>query len=95
MHAAADSGCNDNAQLMCERSNYGRVLVATEVMALWLHSGDGRALFGVIHCWRWSGEPYIPVCPSVGRKLSELPAVDLPQEDFWTILVSRVRGASF
>ena len=23
MHAAADSGCNENAQLMCERSNCG------------------------------------------------------------------------
>jgi len=23
MHAAVDSGCNENAQLMCERSNYG------------------------------------------------------------------------
>ena len=44
MHAAVDSGCNENAQLMCERPNYGRVLVATEVMALWRHSGDGRAL---------------------------------------------------
>jgi len=44
MHAAADSGCNENAQLMCELPNYGRVLVATEVMALWRRSGDGRAL---------------------------------------------------
>ena len=23
MHAAADSGCNENGQLMCEHSNYG------------------------------------------------------------------------
>jgi hypothetical protein len=23
MHAAADSGCNETAQLMCERSNHG------------------------------------------------------------------------
>jgi hypothetical protein len=44
MHAAVDSACDENAQLMCERSNYGRVLVATEVMALWRRSGDGRAL---------------------------------------------------
>src|SRR5271166_4243412 len=44
MCAAVDSGCNENAQLMCELPNYGRVLVATEVMALWLRSGDGRTL---------------------------------------------------
>ena len=44
MHAAVDSGSNENAQLMCERPIYGRVLVAPEVMALWLRSGDGRAL---------------------------------------------------
>ena len=44
MHATVDSGCNENAHLMCERSNYGRVLVAAEVMELWRRSGDGRAL---------------------------------------------------
>src|SRR5208283_1296157 len=44
MHAAADSGCNENVCHMCELPSYGRVLVATEVMALWLRSGDGRAL---------------------------------------------------
>ena len=44
MHAAVDSGCNENVQQMCELPNYGRVLVATEVMALWRRSGDGRAL---------------------------------------------------
>ena len=44
MHAAADSGCDENVHQMCELPNYGRVLVATEVMALWLHSGDGRGL---------------------------------------------------
>ena len=44
MRAAADSGFNENVHQMCDLPNYGRVLVATEVMALWLHSGDGRAL---------------------------------------------------
>src|SRR5664279_6098319 len=44
MHAAVDSGCNENVRQMCELPNYGRVLVATEVMALWLRSGDGPAL---------------------------------------------------
>ena len=44
MHAAVDSGCNENVHRMCERSNYGRVLVATEVTALWRRSGDGRTL---------------------------------------------------
>src|SRR5664279_171375 len=44
MHAAVDSGCNENVCQMCELPNYGRVLVATGVMALWLRSGDGRAL---------------------------------------------------
>src|ERR1017187_7036886 len=44
MRAAVDFGCNENVRQMCELPNYGRVLVATEVMALWLRSGDGRAL---------------------------------------------------
>jgi hypothetical protein len=44
MHAAVDSGCNENVQQMCELPNYGRVPVATEVMALCRPSGDGRAL---------------------------------------------------
>ena len=44
MHAAVDSGCNENVRQMCELPNYGRVIVATEVMALWRRSGDGRAL---------------------------------------------------
>jgi hypothetical protein len=46
------------------------------------HCGDARVmdvLLGLLHCWRWSGEPYIPVCPSVGRNLGELSAGDLPQ----------------
>ena len=69
MHAAADSGCNETAQLMCERF---------KLRLCWLQRkswfcGDARVmdvLLGVMHCWRWSGEPYIPVCPSVGRKLT-------------------------
>ena len=44
MHAAADSGCNENVHQMCELLDYGRVLVAPEVMALCRRSGDGRAL---------------------------------------------------
>jgi hypothetical protein len=44
MHAAVDSGCDENVHQMCEPANYGRVLVATEVTALWRRSGDGRAL---------------------------------------------------
>ena len=44
MHAAVDSGCDGNVHQMCERPNYGRVPVATEVMALWRRSGDGRTL---------------------------------------------------
>jgi len=44
MHAAVDSGSNEIVHQMCELLNYGRVLVATEVMALWLRSGDGRTL---------------------------------------------------
>jgi hypothetical protein len=44
MHAAVDSGCDENVHQMCELPNYGRVPVATEVMALWRRSGDGRAL---------------------------------------------------
>ena len=40
MRAAADSGFNENVHQMCDLPNYGRVLVATEVMALWRRSGD-------------------------------------------------------
>ncbi len=81
MHAAADSGCNESVHQMCELPNYGRVPVATEVMALCRPSDDGR-LLGLMHRWRRSGEPYIPVCPSVGRNLSEFSAGDLSQPDF-------------
>lgn len=44
MHAAVDPGCNESVQQMCEHPNFGRVLVATEVTALWRRSGDRRAL---------------------------------------------------
>src|SRR5271157_386423 len=44
MHAAVDSGCDENVHQMYELPNYGRVPVATEVMALWRRSGDERAL---------------------------------------------------
>ena len=44
MHAAVDSGCDEKVHQMCELPNYGRVPVATEVMALCRPSGDGRAL---------------------------------------------------
>src|SRR5208283_3720949 len=39
-------------------------------------------LSGLIHRWRWSGEPYIPNCLSVGRNLGESSAGDLPQAGF-------------
>src|SRR5271165_1791312 len=81
MHAAADSGCNENGQLMCERSNHGLCQLQRKS---W-HCGYTRVmavLLGLMHCWRWSGEPYIPVCQSVGRNLSELSAGDLSQPDF-------------
>jgi len=81
MHAAADSGCNETAQLMCERSNHGLCRLQRQS---W-HCGDARVmdvLLGLMHRWRWRGELYIPVCPSVGRNLSELSAGDLSQPDF-------------
>src|SRR5271166_2887677 len=81
MHAAADFGCNENAHLMCERSNYGRVLVAAEVMELWRRSGDGLAL-GTHAPLATERRPHVPVCPSVGGNLGELSAGDLPQPNF-------------
>src|SRR5271157_3502259 len=84
MHAAVDSGCDENVQLMCERSNYGLCWLQRKS---W-HRGDARVmdlLLGLLHCWRWSSEPYIRVCPSVGRNLGELSAGDLPQPDFGPI----------
>jgi len=49
------------------------------------HCGYARVmdvLLGLMHWWRWSGEPYIPVCPSVGKNLGELSAGDLTQQEF-------------
>ena len=81
MHAAADSACNENAHLMCERSNYGRLQIAAEVMELWRRSGDGLAL-GTHAARAIERRPHVPVCPSVGGNLGELSAGDLPQPDF-------------
>jgi len=82
MHAAADSGCNENAHLMCERSNYGRVLVAAEVMESWRRSGDGLAL-GTYAPLAIERRPRSRL--SVGRgNLGELSAGDLPQADLGT-----------
>jgi hypothetical protein len=64
MYAAADSGCDETAQLMCEHSNHGLCRLQRKS---W-HCGDALemdVLLGLLHCWRWSGEPYIPVCRSV------------------------------
>jgi hypothetical protein len=81
MHAAANSFCDENGQLMCERSKYGRVLVAAEVMELWRRSGDGLAL-GTHAPLAIERRPHVPVCPSVGGNLGDLSAGDLPQPDF-------------
>ena len=81
MHGAADSGCNETAQLMCKRSNRGLCRLRRKS---W-HCGYTRVmgvLLGLMHCWRWNGQPYIPVCPSLGRNLRELSAEDLSQPDF-------------
>src|SRR5271167_4618746 len=101
MYAAADSGCNETAQLMCVRSNHGLCRLQRKSR----HCGYTRVmavLLGLMHCWRWSGEPYIPVCQSVGRNLSELSAGDLSQPDFsgvwmatsavWALELTRWRG---
>ncbi len=88
MDAAADSGCNETAQLMCERSNYRLCWLQRKS---W-HCGDARVMdvfLGLMHCWRCSGEPYIPVCALVGRNLSELSAEDVSQPDLLTISVRR------
>src|SRR5271157_793388 len=65
MHAAVDSGCDENVHQMCEPPNYGRVLVAAEVMELWRRSGDGLAL-GTHAPLAIERRPHVPVCPSVG-----------------------------
>ena len=79
--AAADSGCNKNAHLMCKRSNYGLSGLQREVMELWRRSGDGLAL-GTDAPLAIERRPRVPVCPSVGGNLGELSAGDLPQQDF-------------
>src|SRR5664279_4646257 len=89
MHTAADSGCSENAQLMCERSNYGLCWLQRKS---W-HGGDARVmdvLLGLMHRWRRSGEPYIPVRPSVGRNLSEIvsgrsPTTRLLARNWWAV----------
>jgi hypothetical protein len=74
------------ATRMCTRcANYQTMAVSRLQRKSW-HCGDARlmdVLLGLMQHWRWSGEPYIPVCPSVGRNLGELSAGDLPQADFW------------
>jgi hypothetical protein len=82
MHAAVDPGCNESVQQMCEHPNFGRVLVATEVTALWRRSGDRRALrtLELLAMELRTKDSGL----SVGRKLGELSAGDLPQPDLWT-----------
>ena len=82
MHAAVDSGCDENVHQMYELPNYGRVPVATEVMALWRRSGDRRALrtLELLAMELRTKDSGL----SVGRKLGELSAGDLPQPDLWT-----------
>jgi hypothetical protein len=84
------------ATRMCTRcANFQTTVVSRLQQKSW-NCRDARVvdvLLGLMHRWRWSGEPYIPVCPLVGRNLSELSAGDLPQEDFWPdILRVRPRG---
>jgi len=82
MHAAVASGCNESVQQMCEHPNFGRVLVATEVTSLWRRSGDRRALrtLELLAMELRTKDSGL----SVGRKLGELSAGDLPQPDLWT-----------
>ena len=70
MRAAVDSGCNESAQLMCGLSNPACADCrgsSRRCGAAWVMD----ALLALMHRWRWSGELYIPICPSVGRNLSE------------------------
>src|ERR1035438_7894297 len=61
---------------------FGRVLVATEVTALWRRSGDRRALrtLELLAMELRTKDSGL----SDGRKLGELSAGDLPQPDLWT-----------
>src|SRR5664279_4275642 len=73
------------ATRMCTRCAHFQTTAVSRLQRKSWHCGDARVmdvLLGLMHRWRWSGEPYIPVCPSVGRKLSELSAAYLPQADF-------------
>ena len=52
MHAAADSGCDENAHQMCERSNYGLCPLQRKS---W-HCGDARVmdvLLGLSVAYPW------------------------------------------
>ena len=60
--------CDENLHEMCELPNYGRVLVATGVMALWRRSGDGRAL--MTHALLAMERRTIHSCFPVGREES-------------------------
>ena len=57
----SNPACDENVHEMCELPNYGRVLVATAVMALWrcTRARVMDVLLGVMHCWRYTG---ITVC---------------------------------
>ena len=63
------------ATRMCTRcANFQTTAVSRLQRKSW-HCADPRVmdvLLGLMHRWRRSGEPYIPVCPSVGRNLSEI-----------------------
>ena len=65
------------ATRMCTRcANFQTTAVSRLQLKSW-HCGGARVmdvLLGLLHCWRWSGEPHIPVCPSVGRNLGDLSA---------------------
>src|SRR5271166_6092770 len=80
------------ATRMCTRcANFQTTAVSRLQRKSW-HCGDARVmdvLLGLMHRWRWSGEPYIPVCPSVGRNFSELSAGDLSQPDLNEAVVRR------
>jgi hypothetical protein len=59
LHAAADSGSNESAHLMCERSNYGLSWLRRKS---W-NCGDARVmdlLLGLMHRWRPSGDHTFP-----------------------------------
>src|SRR5664280_1708423 len=63
------------ATRVCTRcANFQTTAVSRLQRKSW-HCADPRVmdvLLALMHRWRRSGEPYIPVCPSVGRNLSEI-----------------------